>query len=324
MIQREIQIFMKIPDIAQPFGIYTSSYDAGRVGDSGVTVFKFNRPEEYENNNLRIIMKVGYNDPTAIDLGYSNELTLTTSLTAATSFVMQVAFMNESGDIITMSNKLTFYLTSSITPDSPTLIPDYLQELLQFAVSSKISQMKIIETVDPDDATKITYKLVAFNHSGDQISEVELPINSFPDATSVKYDNSTSGLKSKFVQGAIDEIDQKLSSELSEVGYFSIAPVGIGVTSKFAINFKYPFDKSIVDGYWGLLVDNEIVTGSIKSLDDLTYVDATQIFSEDLSNLSIGIYSDAEGTNKMFEFKTFDLKSLNFDTKYKFGRLELK
>lgn len=330
MIQRIVQIFMKIPDISQPFGIYTSSYDIGRVGDSGITVFRFDRPDDYKDNNLRIIIKVGYDEPTIINLGYSNELTLTSNLTAATSVIMQVAF-TDNDNIITISNKLTFYLTSSITPDSSVIVPDYLQELLQFAISQKQNQMKITETVDPDDSTKITYSLIAFNHSGDQIAEVKLPINSFPNASSVKYDNSVTGLQSKFIQGAVDELfntikgnEKLLTQELSEVGYFTISPVGIGATSKFAINLKYPFDKSIVDGYWGLSVNNEVVTGSIKSLSDLTYVDSSQIFSEDLSDLTIGIYSDSEGLNKMFEFKTFDLKSLEFDNKYKFGRLELK
>lgn len=174
MVKRTVQIFMKIPDIAQPFGIYTSSYDVGRVGDSGVTILKFDRPNDYIDNNLRILMKVGYNDPISIDLGSSNELTLTSNLTSATSFVLQVAF-TENDNIITISNKLTFYLTSSISPDSAVIVPDYLQELLQFAISQKQNQMEITKTVDPDDSTKITYNLVAFNNSGDQIVNIELP-----------------------------------------------------------------------------------------------------------------------------------------------------
>ena len=174
MVKRIVQIFMKIPDITQPFGIYTSSYDVGRVGDSGVTIFKFDRPSDYIDNNLKILIKVGYNDPISIDLGSSNELTLTSNLTSATSFVLQAVFTNNDS-IITISNKLTFYLTSSVSPDSAVIVPDYLQELLQFAVSQKQNKMEITKIVDPDDSTKVIYNLVAFNNSGDQIANLELP-----------------------------------------------------------------------------------------------------------------------------------------------------
>lgn len=179
MVQREIQIFMKIPDISQPFGIYTSSYDAGRVGDSGATVLKFNRPQEYEDNNLRVIIQPGdsYDDKNSskvIDLGKTNELILTQNLTMSTSFILQVGFTSDNGNLITSSNKLTFYLTSSLV--NPGAVPDYLQELLQFAISEKTNKMAIVKEVDPTNEAKIIYKLVAFNHLGSKIVDIELPI----------------------------------------------------------------------------------------------------------------------------------------------------
>lgn len=218
MVQREIQIFMKIPDISQPFGIYTSSYDAGRVGDSGATMLKFNRPQEYENNNLRILIQPGdsFDDrdsSSVIDIGQNNELLLTQNFTMSTSFILQIGFTESNGNLITLSNKLTFYLTSSLI--NPNSIPDYLQELLQFAISDKTNKMTVVKEVDPSDQTKTIYKLIAFNHFGSKIVDIELPVNSVVESSAINYDNSQvsdNPITSSSVQGAIDELVEKLKN----------------------------------------------------------------------------------------------------------------
>lgn len=215
MIQREIQIFMKIPDISQPFGIYTSSYDAGRMGDSGATLLKFNRPQGYENSNLRILIQSGYDsDATStIDIGLNDELLLTQNLTMTTSFMLQVGFTENNGNLITLSNKLTFYLTSSLI--NPNSVPDYLQELLQFAISQKTNKMTVVKEVDPEDTSKSIYKLIAFNHSGSKIVDIELPVNSVTESSLIEYDPTKvadNPITSSSVQGAIDELVEKLKA----------------------------------------------------------------------------------------------------------------
>lgn len=200
---REITITVTNPDIKLPLGMYASSTEAGRVGDSGATKMTFVRPEEFESNNLRVAIQKSFaDDPIVVDLGVSNSLVLTANLTTTTSFMMQVAFTDNNDNIITSSNKLTFYLTSSLNINRD---PDYLQELLQFAVSQKQNQMAVVEVADSDDPTKTSYKLIAFNHSGDQIAEVELPIAGrvLPDNNEIHNDvaTNTANTINAFVEG---------------------------------------------------------------------------------------------------------------------------
>lgn len=175
MQTRTILVTIVEPSERLPLGIWTSSYEAGRVGDTGVTTINFVRPESYESANLRLIFEVGFNDPIYVDLGQSNTFTLTAAQTKATQFKLQIALTDGSGTV-TKSNKLTFYLTSSVLTSNGCSHPDYVQELLQFALSQKVSMTRVVQNVpDPQDLSTSTFSLLGFNHLGDEIINIVIP-----------------------------------------------------------------------------------------------------------------------------------------------------
>lgn len=177
MDARQIYVWMKEPSVSQALGIWTSSYDAGRVGDSGATQLVFQRPEKYQTNNLRLLFQVGYNDVIQVDIGQSNTFTLTAAQTKQTTFVLQIEFTDGNG-IIATSNKLTYYLTSSISKVGCMNNTDYVQELLQFALSQKVNELRFIQEVSEDKSTDpetAPWKMVGFNHMGDMILNLTLP-----------------------------------------------------------------------------------------------------------------------------------------------------
>lgn len=242
---RNISVIIKSPTKTQPLGIYTTSFDAGRVGDSGTTRLTFLRPQQYEAVNLRLVFQSGYKDPIVVDLGQSNVFMLTSAQTQSTSFKLQVVFTDGSNGIIAQSNKLTFYLTSSVS--SQTCKVDWVQELLQFAISEKVSMTRIVaeypvsdEVIsqvtndDQDEDIEVTpeptYYLKGFNHFGDLVMNVEIPFKEAYEyykstvsdvaADQVSYNNQLinpegdttkpTPLKATQVQEAIDELLQQI------------------------------------------------------------------------------------------------------------------
>lgn len=161
---------MKIPDVDKAFGIYPTSVDAGRQGDDGCTRLVFDRPDEFSQNNLRLFIQLKFNDtPSIIDLGLSDEFTLTQLQTNSQSFTLQVAFMTNN-EIICRSNKVTFYLTSSLEKDAKDP-DDYLQELLQTALTSvQITDQNYSESYSAK-VSSIQFK----NYSGLMKGSVNLP-----------------------------------------------------------------------------------------------------------------------------------------------------
>lgn len=233
MQTRNITVTITSPDTKMPLGIYTSSYEAGRVGDTGVTTLNFVRPAEFESSNLRLIFEIGFDDPIICDLGQSSTFTLTNAQTKATQFKLQVAMTDGTG-VIAKSNKLTFYLTSSI-PNGSTCNIDYTQELLQFALSQKVSMTRIVHnTPDPTDLSTSTYTLLGFNHLGDLIISLDIPfkeayeIYKTESSTSIQPDDTD---QSDYEPGKVSATDVFYDSTLSNPDKVAIQLTATNVQS---------------------------------------------------------------------------------------------
>lgn len=178
MSTRKIYIEIIPPNRKNALGINPSSYELGRVGDNGATELIFKRPDVYEGMNLRLKWELGFNKNLTIDIRNQNDFPISDQYTQKTAIILQIEILDKNNNIITNSNKITFYLTSSVlsTPS------DRLEELMLWGISTKVFNMSVDkESIDPskyglpDNITE-EYFLNAYNNLGQRVTHAMIPI----------------------------------------------------------------------------------------------------------------------------------------------------
>lgn len=179
MVQRDITITIIPPSETSPMGITTSSYELGRTGDDGVTQLIFVRPDEFSEDKIKLNWELSFNKHVSIDIGTNNWFVVSDRYTEKTLISLGIEILDDGDNIIANSNRLTFYLTSSM-PSTPS---DKLEELNQYGASVRVHNIAIskeIPTVNDGDETDpdapSVYYLNVYNNMGELISHIEVPI----------------------------------------------------------------------------------------------------------------------------------------------------
>lgn len=118
---RDIEIILVPPSPHQAFGIYASSRDCGRVGDSGITRFVLNRPVEYTGSLINLVFGARFSGVSTVELGQLNTYVLEPPITNYKQFDLQVEVIGNcseenSGALLNKTNRTSTGLLWNLKP----------------------------------------------------------------------------------------------------------------------------------------------------------------------------------------------------------------